>query len=130
MSKIAGWWGMEVHRTGRYGRGALEAKRVLPEGFPLWARTNEDKDGRTHRVECMVLNSTSVKAAATLAECADIALDGKSTARQKEWISAQLAVVEAPDGPKEAIDTLTDGGFAMRLVARITGNILTITPTA
>lgn len=130
MAKIAGRWGMEVQRSGRYGQGPFEAKRILPEGFTLWVRANSDDDGRAHRVECMALNSTSEKVAATLAECADIVLDGKATARQKEWISAQLAVADAPDGPKESIDTLTENGFAMRLVARITGNILTITPTA
>lgn len=130
MAEIAGRWGMEVHRQGRYGQGPLEAKRVLPEGFTLWVRTSRDEDGRARRVECMALNSTSEKVAATLAECADIALDGKTTTRQKEWISDQLAIVDASDGPDESIDTLTDNGFAMRLVARITGNILTITPAA
>lgn len=130
MSKVAGRWGMEVHRSGRYGQGPYEAKRILPEGFTLWVRANSDDDGRAHRVECMALNSTSEKVATTLAECADIVLDGKATARQKEWISAQLAIADDPDGPKESIDTLTENGFAMRLVARITGNILTITPTA
>ncbi|MFI5865425.1 hypothetical protein [Streptomyces sp. NPDC051546] len=130
MAKIAGRWGMEVQRQGRYGQGPLEAKRVLPEGYTLWVRTTGDDAGRTHRVECMVLNSTSEKAAATLAECADIALDGKASARQKEWISAQLAVADEPDGPKEAAGVLTENGFAMRLVARITGNILTITVAA
>ncbi|MFD5143964.1 hypothetical protein [Streptomyces sp. NPDC058401] len=130
MAKIAGRWGMEVHRQGRYGQGPLEAKRVLPEGFTLWVRMNSDGAGRTHRVECMALNSTSEKVAATLAECADIALGGKATTRQKEWISAQLAIADKPDGPKEAVDVLTENGFAMRLVARITGNILTITVAA
>ncbi|WP_327308576.1 hypothetical protein OG730_38110 [Streptomyces sp. NBC_01298] len=130
MAKIAGRWGMEVHRQGRYGQGPLEAKRVLPEGFTLWVRMDRDDQGRTHRVECMALNSTSEKVAATLAECADIALDGRSTPRHKEWISARLAVADAPDGPKESVDVLTENGFTMRLVARITGNILTITPAA
>ncbi|MFD6892488.1 hypothetical protein [Streptomyces sp. NPDC059957] len=127
MAKIAGRWGMEVQRQGRYGQGPLEAKRILPEGFTLWVRTSDDDDGRAHRVECMALNSTSAKVAATLAECADITLDGKATTRQKEWISAQLAIVDAPDGPEESIETLTENGFKMRLVARITGNILAIT---
>ncbi|WP_190090359.1 hypothetical protein [Streptomyces melanogenes] len=78
----------------------------------------------------MALNSMSQKVAATLAECADIALNGKATTRQKEWISAQLAIADKPDGPRESTDTLTESGFTMRLVARDTGTILTITRAA
>jgi hypothetical protein len=118
---------MEVHRLGRYGQGPMEAKRVLPEGFTLWVRMSDDDDGRARRVECMALNSMSQQVAATLAECADIALNGKATTRQKEWISAQLAIADKPDGPKESTGTLAENGFAMRLVARDTGTILTIT---
>ncbi|GGP55483.1 hypothetical protein GCM10010278_35440 [Streptomyces melanogenes] len=130
MGRIATRWGMEVHRPGRYGQGPMEAKRVLPEGFTLWVRTSSDDDGRARRVECMALNSMSQKVAATLAECADIALNGKATTRQKEWISAQLAIADKPDGPRESTDTLTESGFTMRLVARDTGTILTITRAA
>lgn len=126
MGRIATRWGMEVHRLGRYGQGPMEAKRVLPEGFTLWARVSGDDGGQAHLVECMALNSMSQKVATTLAECADIALSGKATTRQKEWISAQLAIADKPDGPRESTDTLTENGFHMRLVARDTGNILTI----
>lgn len=130
MGKIATRWGMEVHRSGRYGQGPMEAKRVLPEGFTFWVRMNGDDDGRARRAECMALNSMSEKVAATLTECADIALDGKATTRHKEWISAQLAIADKPDGPRESTDTLTENGFTMRLVARDTGTILTITRAA
>ncbi|MFI1104404.1 hypothetical protein [Streptomyces melanogenes] len=78
----------------------------------------------------MALNSMSQKVAATLAECADIASNGKTTPRQKEWISAQLAVAAKPDGPGASTDTLTENGFTMRLVARDTGTILTLTRAA
>ncbi|PKV89800.1 hypothetical protein [Streptomyces sp. TLI_146] len=130
MGRIATRWGMEVHRLGRYGDGPMEAKRILPEGFTLWVRMSSDDDGRVRRVECMALNSMSQKVAATLAECADIAVNGKATAHQKEWISAQLAVADKPDGPGESTDTLTESGFIMRLAARDTGTILTITRAA
>ncbi|MFG2984069.1 hypothetical protein ACGFYQ_22910 [Streptomyces sp. NPDC048258] len=129
MGKIATRWGMEVHRQGRYGQGPAEAKRVLPEGFTLWVRMADDDDGRARQVECMAQNSMSEKVAATLAECADIALDGKATTRQREWISAQLAIADKPDGPQESTDSLTENGFTLRLVARLTGTKLTITHT-
>ncbi|MFJ6756267.1 hypothetical protein ACIQNK_14775 [Streptomyces sp. NPDC091273] len=130
MGKIATRWGMEVHRTGRYGQGPMEAKRVLPEGYTLWVRMSSDDDGRARHIECMALNSMSEKVAATLAECADIALNGNATTRHKEWISAQLAIADKPDGPQESTGTLAENGFDMRLVARVTGTILTVTAAA
>lgn len=91
---------------------------------------SSDDDGRARHIECMALNSMSEKVAATLAECADIALNGNATTRHKEWISAQLAIADKPDGPQESTGTLAENGFDMRLVARVTGTILTVTAAA
>ncbi|GAA1152571.1 hypothetical protein F4556_004129 [Kitasatospora gansuensis] len=132
MGRIATRWGLSVERhPAREGiPGRLEAKKVLPEGFTLWVRLNRDAGGHPHRVECMAENSVSPQVAATLAECAEITFDGTATPRPRTWIAEQLALAAKPDGPHESVGTLADSGFDLRLVARTSSTILTITRTA
>ncbi|MER5636660.1 hypothetical protein ABT095_06885 [Kitasatospora sp. NPDC002227] len=114
--RLASRWGLEFHRSdlGADRSGSLpphtswEALKELPDGYSFSVLLQSDTDGSLRNAVCVARKSVSEKVAETLAQCLDTVLDGKATARQKSWISEQLAAARsgqaAPSGPASLVE--------------------------